>query len=179
MNTPTAARKAASRRVKKTAAKGGEGPAGATPEMVHDLDASIPYLIARAGITTGQAFSGELKQFGLSLNEWRVCASLRFRPHQRLSDLAVNTSCDASTLSRTVDGLCSRGLLVRERSPDDARAVALRLTPDGNALTERVIPLARLYERVALAGIDPQQVQLLRELLHRIYDNMATLAGRE
>lgn len=144
---------------------------------VHDLEMSVPYLIARAGMTTGLAFSAELKQFGLTLTEWRVCAALRHVPHQRLSDLAKNTSSDGSTLSRTVDGMLQKGLLVRERSADDARALALALTPEGNALAERVIPLARLYERVALAGIEPQQVELLRSLLHRIYDNMVTLGG--
>lgn len=177
MTLPSAARKTPVPRGKRAPAKRASGAAVAPQDSVHDLNASIPYLIARAGITTGQAFSGELKQFGLTLNEWRVCAALRHQPHQRLSDLAVNTACDASTLSRTVDGLLQRGLLVRERSPDDARAVALALTPEGNALTERVIPLARLYERVALAGIEPQQVELLRALLHRIYDNMATLSA--
>lgn len=151
----------------------------ASAALVHDLATSIPYLIARAGIRTGQAFAVELRQFELSLTEWRVCAALRHTPHQRLSDLAVRTSSDASTLSRTVDGLLQRGLLVRERCADDARAVALALTPEGNALTERVIPLARLYERVALAGIDSEHVELLRRLLDRIYDNMATLARAE
>jgi DNA-binding MarR family transcriptional regulator len=153
---------------------------GGTPMIgdgaVHDLETSVPYLIARAGMMTGLAFSAELKQFGLTLTEWRVCAALRHVPHQRLSDLAKNTSSDGSTLSRTVDGMLQKGLLVRERSADDARALALALTPEGNALAERVIPLARLYERVALAGIEPQQVELLRTLLHRIYDNMETLS---
>lgn len=143
----------------------------------HDLETSIPYLIARAGMMTGQSFSAELKQFGLTLTEWRVCAALRHLPHQRLADLAKNSSCDGSTLSRTVDGMLQKGLLVRERSADDARALALALTPEGNALTERIIPLARLYERVALAGIEPQQVELLRTMLRRIYDNMVTLGG--
>ncbi len=154
-------------------------PDPSAPEMAHDLVASIPYLIARAGIRTGQAFATELRQFELSLTEWRVCAALHHQPHQRLSDLAINTSSEASTLSRTVDGLLQRGLLVRERSPDDARAVALALTEEGRALTQRAIPLARLYERVALSGIDPQNVALLRQMLHRIYDNMATLARPE
>lgn len=145
------------------------------PATVHDLELSIPYLIARTGMRTGQAFSNELRQFNMSLTEWRVCAALRHRPRQRLSDLAANTSSDASTLSRTVEGMLRQGLLVRERSADDARAVALALTPEGTQLAERMLPLARLYERVLLSGIDPQQVDLLREMLNRIYANMATL----
>ena len=154
-------------------------PGSPSSALSHDLDNSIPYLIARAGVRTGQAFSVELRQFDLSLTEWRVCAALSQRSHQRLSDLALNTSSDASTLSRTVDGMIQRGLLVRERSTEDARAVALALTPLGEALTDRVIPLARLYERVALSGINPQDVDHLRTMLRRIYDNMESLVKSE
>ena len=123
----------------------------------------------------GQAFSKELKRFGLSLTEWRVCAALHHKPHQRLAELAEHTSAETSTLSRTVDGMLQRGLLLRERSGEDARALALSLTPDGDALAQRIIPLAQLYDRVALAGISAAQVDLLRDMLRRIYSNMQRL----
>jgi DNA-binding MarR family transcriptional regulator len=141
----------------------------------HDLERAIPYLLARAGMRMGQAFGKELKPFGLSLTEWRVCAALHHQPHQRLAELAAHTSAEPSTLSRTVDGLLQRGLLIRERSGDDARALALSLTPEGDALAQRIIPLAQLYDRVALSGISATQVDLLRDMLRRIYSNMETL----
>jgi DNA-binding MarR family transcriptional regulator len=123
----------------------------------------------------GQSFSKELKAFELNLTEWRVCAALHHTPHQRLSELAQHTSTEPSTLSRTVDSMMQRKLLVRDRADEDARALALSLTPEGIALTERIIPLAQLYERVALAGIPKQQVDSLKEMLRKIYDNMALL----
>lgn len=123
----------------------------------------------------GQAFSRELKQFDLSLVEWRVCVALHHKPHQRLSELASHTSSEPSTLSRTIDGLMSRGLVIRDRSGDDARALALSLTREGMALTQRIIPLAQLYERVALSGIQASQAEMLRDMLRRVYDNMAML----
>lgn len=123
----------------------------------------------------GQAFTKQLRQFELTLTEWRVCASLHKQPHQRLSTLASGTSTEPSTLSRVVEALMRRGLLLRDRSDQDGRAVALSLTPAGNALTERVIPLADVYERVAMSGFTPAQVQTIRDLLRRIYDNMAPL----
>lgn len=140
--------------------------------MSHDLQQSIPYLIARAGIRTSQAFSNEIKQFGLTLNEWRVGATLRQQPDQRLSQVAEHTSIDASTLSRLVDAMAQRGLIVREKSREDARAMALRLSAKGEAVIDKVIPLAQLYERVTLAGIPPEQVQQLRDVLTRIFANL-------
>ena len=101
----------------------------------------------------GQSFSRELKQFNLSLTEWRVCVALHHQAHQRLSELALHTSTEPSTLSRVVDGLLQRGVLVRDRSDEDARALALSLTEAGRDLTLRIIPLAQLYERVSLSGL--------------------------
>lgn len=141
----------------------------------HRLDRAIPYLVARAGERMGMAFSKELRPFKLTLNEWRACAALQGAPHQRLSDLGERIAADASTLSRVVDGLIRRGLVKRDRSTTDARALALSLTPEGVALTEKIIPLAQLYERIALAGITEQEGELLRSLLARIYDNVTLI----
>ncbi len=153
----------------------GRPPAGAGKQVVHDLENAMPFLLARAGMRMGQAFTKQLKQFELTLTEWRVCAALHHRPHQRLSTLASGTSTEPSTLSRVVEALLQRGVLIRDRSAEDGRAVALSLTPAGIALTDRVIPLADIYERVAMAGFTPAQAQTIRDLLRRIYDNMAPL----
>jgi DNA-binding MarR family transcriptional regulator len=141
----------------------------------HRLDRAIPYLVARAGERMGMAFSKELRPFKLTLNEWRACAALQGAPHQRLSDLGDRIAADPSTLSRVVDGLIKRGLVKRDRSTTDARALALSLTPEGVALTEKIIPLAQLYERIALAGISEEEAEMLRGLLARIYDNVTLI----
>ncbi|SDX39011.1 transcriptional regulator, MarR family [Variovorax sp. YR634] len=123
----------------------------------------------------GQSFSRELKQFNLSLTEWRICVALHHQPHQRLSDLALHTSTEPSTLSRTVDGLLQRGVVVRDRSDEDARALALALTEAGRDLALRIIPLAQLYERVSLSGLSFAQAESLRDMLRMVYDNLAVL----
>jgi len=150
-------------------------PADGGISIDHDLERALPYLISRAGMRMGQAFSKELKRFQLSLTEWRVCVALHHKPHQRLSELASLTSTDPSTLSRVVDGLLQRGLLVRDRSDEDGRAVALSLTDSGRDLTQRIIPLAQLYERVSLSGLSTAQADALRDMLRIVYDNLAVL----
>ena len=139
------------------------------------LEDAVPFLVARAGMRMGGAFSKQLKDFDLNLTEWRVCAALNHKPHQRLSELALQTSAEPSTLSRLVEGLMQRKLLVRDRSGEDARALALSLTPAGVELTRRIVPLAQLYERVALAGISKAQAESLKQMLRQLYDNMNIL----
>lgn len=149
--------------------------ANAGKETQLDLERAIPYLLARAGSRMGQSFSRELRQFELSLTDWRVCVALHHQPRQRLSDLSLHTSTEPSTLSRVVDGLLQRGLVVRGRSGKDARALALSLTPAGHDLTLRIIPLAQLYERVSLGGLTHAQAESLRDMLRLLYDNLAAL----
>lgn len=169
VNSPRGgARKAAAKRTRAPLAQAREVPP-------HRLERALPYLVARAGERMGMAFSKELRPFKLTLNEWRACAALQGAPHQRLSDLGDRIAADPSTLSRVVDGLMKRGLIKRDRSSTDARALALSLTPEGVALTEKIIPLAQLYERIALAGISEEEGELLRGLLARIYDNVTLI----
>ena len=142
----------------------------------HDLEKAVPFLLARAGARMGNAFAKALKPFGISLSEWRVCASLQYTPGQALSELAAHIASDLSALSRIVDRLVVLDLVVRERCDADGRAVRLALSPIGEALTREIIPLARHYEEVALAGFTATEVKALRAMLLRLYSNATPLA---
>jgi DNA-binding MarR family transcriptional regulator len=52
--------------------------------------------------------------------------------------IAARLFCDASNVTGLVDRLESRGLVVREPSPDDRRVKLVSLTSDGVALRERM-----------------------------------------
>ena len=142
----------------------------------HDIEKAIPFLVARAGARMGNGFSRALKPFGISLSEWRVCASLDHTPHQALSELAAHTSTDLSALSRIIDRLAALGLVVRERCDADGRAVRMTLTPQGQALTHDIVPLAQHYEAVALSDFSAAEIKALRAMLLRLYANASPLA---
>ncbi|WP_133648708.1 MarR family winged helix-turn-helix transcriptional regulator [Paraburkholderia flava] len=142
----------------------------------HDLEKAVPYLVARTGSRMGGAFAKALKPYGLSLSEWRVCASLGHTPHQRLSELVVRACVDMSTLSRIVDRLIAQKLVSRERSDEDGRAIRLSLTAAGAKLAREIVPLAKHYEDVALGCFTKAEVDVLRKLLNRLYDNAEPLA---
>jgi DNA-binding MarR family transcriptional regulator len=142
----------------------------------HHLGQAIPYLLASTGARMGNAFAKRLKPFGLSLSEWRVCASLQQLPDQTLSELAENTSSDLSAMSRIVDRLVALELVERHRNENDGRAVRIELTTSGRALTRKITPLARQYEAIALSDFAPEEVDQLRDFLTRIYRNATPLA---
>ena len=145
-----------------------------------DLGRYLPYLINRAGVRLAVAFGRELKRHGVVVQEWRVLAALAAHGAQRLSDLAALTSIDLSTLSRMVGrmvrgGLVARGRVDRGRG-GDRREVRVRLTARGRQTTRGIIPVARHYEKVALAGCSPAEARTLKRLLVRVYANLDRLS---
>jgi len=67
----------------------------------------------------------------------------------RMADLHRILHVKKSTTTRLVNPLINQGLLRREKTDGDARAVTLELTPQGQAVREKVLRcLARFFRRV-------------------------------
>jgi len=139
------------------------------------LDSYLPYLLNRAGARIATAFNDEVRPLGATLQIWRVLAALREQDGRRMGDLSRTISIEVSTLTRVVDNMEKSGLVERRRDRADARAVALHVTPKGKKLTQRILPIAERYERVALKGLTPREANVLKKALRRLYDNIDEL----
>jgi MarR family transcriptional regulator, organic hydroperoxide resistance regulator len=142
---------------------------------VFELGLYLPYLINRAGVRLAVSFGRELKPLGVGVQEWRVLAALAAHGPQRLSDLAALTSIDLSTLSRLVGRMTRTKLVGRGRVNGDRREVRVALTSKGKRITARIIPKARHYERLALAGLSAAEARALKQMLVRVYSNLDRL----
>ncbi len=138
-----------------------------------DLGDYLPYLANRVGNIIADRFGASaLSRHGLSIAMWRVMAVLAANGSQRQIDLADLTSIDSSTLSRMVTRLVRMRLVTRTRSTKSNREVAVELSPKGKALVAELIPIARDYEAVAIAGLSREELDVLKSSLRRIYANM-------
>jgi MarR family transcriptional regulator, organic hydroperoxide resistance regulator len=147
-----------------------------------DLGDYLPYLANRVGnIIADQFGATSLSPHGLSIAMWRVMAVLAANGSQRQTDLAELTSIDSSTLSRMVTRLVRMRLVTRSRSTKSNREVAVELSAKGKALVAELIPIARDYEAIAIAGLSREELDVLKSCLRRIYANMKsrTASSRE
>ena len=130
------------------------------PPAKVDLGDYLPYLVNRVGTIIAEQFGADaLARHGLSIAEWRVLAVLASNGGQRQIDLADLTSIEASTLSRLVTRLMRMGLVTRTRSANSNREVVVKLSPKGQTLVARLIPIARDYEAAAIAGISASELR--------------------
>ena len=98
----------------------------------------------------------------LSLANFRVLAAIG-SGDERASRVGRNLALGKPTVSATVDSLCQRGLVSRSSVGDDHRAVALRLTVEGQAVLDRVE--RAMVERIAdLAARTPDGPRLMEAL---------------
>ncbi len=147
-----------------------------------DLGDYLPYLVNRVGTIIADQFGAEaLAPHRLSIAMWRVMAALAAKGGQRQIDIVDLTSIDASTLSRLVTRLVRMGLVLRTRSANSNREVAVELSAKGTALVVRLVPIALAYEQAAIAGLSREETLVLKRCLRRVYGNMksrsATLAA--
>jgi DNA-binding MarR family transcriptional regulator len=138
------------------------------------LESYLPYLVNRVGVALVERYSLEaLKARRLTIDMWRVLAALAENDGQRQIDLATATSIETSTVSRLVTSLVHLKLVTRGRSRTSSREVVVALTAKGRAMVKKLVPVALGLERAAAAGISAREMKLLKNLLRRIYRNLA------
>lgn len=140
--------------------------------MNHEFVNSLPFHLNRVGVRLAELFSKQLSEHGLTVPMYRVLAVLRQEGAKTLTELSLLTTVELSTLSRLTGGLVKRGLILRTRPENNGRIVQIELTPAGEALIARVMPIAIHYEKVATVGLSGPEVATLKDLLLRIYDNL-------
>jgi MarR family transcriptional regulator, organic hydroperoxide resistance regulator len=64
------------------------------------------------------------------------------------------------------------GLVTRSRSEKSSREVVVALSPKGRALVQRLIPIAKLLEQRASAGLSAKELAVVKQLLTRMYGNL-------
>jgi DNA-binding MarR family transcriptional regulator len=150
------------------------GPLAVNDRARLDLSNYLPYLLNRVGFAMVESFTANaLNANDLSIAMWRVLAALSNRGDLRQIDLVDMTSIDASTMSRLVTRLARMGLVVRQRSKTSSREVVVGLAPKGNALVQRIIPIAHALEEAAVAGLPAKDLAVAKRALRHFYDNLS------
>ncbi len=89
--------------------------------------------LVQASFTVMALLSRAAAEHDLSLTQLRVLAILRDR-QPTMAELATHLGLERSSVSGLIDRAVSRGLVRRDASNEDGRAVLVSLTPDGQCL---------------------------------------------
>jgi DNA-binding MarR family transcriptional regulator len=139
-----------------------------------DLFRFVPFRLNRLAAEVSSALSAEYAaRYGLDIPEWRVLATLGFR-HDACSAqyIAQCTRTHKSTNSRAVTSLMKREIVERVENEDDRREFRLRLTRNGAALYEELIPRLLRREQEILSCLSAQERRDFARLLGKIEEGL-------
>lgn len=89
----------------------------------------------------------ELDEFELTIEQWRVMSALHEEPGLPMTTLAETAVLPAASLTRHVDKLVERGLVLRRVHPADKRRIVTALSPVGATVAARLRAAERSVER--------------------------------
>lgn len=135
------------------------------------LDESIGFLINQTGRRITQVLNHYFVPHDVTTEQWSVLARLCEEDGISQKELAARVSKDQTNVTRILDQLQRKGLVVRKANPDDRRSFLPSVTPEGQAMYERIAPLEEKTIALAMEGLQPDEVAKLKELLQRIADN--------
>jgi MarR family transcriptional regulator, temperature-dependent positive regulator of motility len=115
------------------------------------LAESPSHLMHRALQLALDIYSEELGSDGPTQRQFAVMEAVSVKEGLTQTDLVKATGIDRSTLADLVARMTTKGLLTRERSALDARAKAVRLSPEGQNLLESTRPRVEAADRRIMA----------------------------
>jgi len=133
------------------------------------LNDFLPYrLVVLADLVSKVASRIYADRFDLTRPEWRIIASLSELGPVSATEICAHSTQDKMTVSRAVASLEERGLLRRHDDTHDRRNKILELTPHGQALYRKIVPLILAREAFLLESFTPDERTELARLLEAL-----------
>lgn len=125
--------------------------------------------------------SGSMAQkrlFNLSENQWRIMTQLGTFAPLSLNGLAERLVQDRGQVSRAVKGLVERGLVAQTRKPGGPE-LDICLSPEGDALHERMVEWVIERDKKLTDGMDPDELAIARDVVERMIVQARTMVDQE
>jgi DNA-binding MarR family transcriptional regulator len=134
---------------------------------------SVGYLIKRSHSLTHDILEPLLEAQGFSVIQYVMLAWLRDGIAISPTTFCTMYRHDTGAVTRVIDQLAERGLLVRvRRDSGDRRKIELELTAAGREAVERLIPLVVDKLNMALGEFSTAEFEELRRLLIKLNATM-------
>ena len=137
---------------------------------------TLPFEIAETAHALRKAFDRRAVGMGVTRAQWKVLFRLERQPGMRQIELADMLDIEPITLSRIIDRLEEAELVERVADPADRRAWRLHVTVRAQPLVEKLRAVADGMTVEAFAGIDPEHIEITRQVLGRVRENASRAA---
>lgn len=132
------------------------------------------FITGKASIAIARRLQKRFNQAGLNITieQWSVLCQLWKHDGSSQQELCNRTFRDKPSITRLVDNLEKLQLVKRVASESDRRINLVYLTRHGVKLEQQTMELAEETLNDALAGISAENINLCKEILQKVYENV-------
>lgn len=140
--------------------------------LEHDLDESIGVWITFAADAYRKALTDEVAPHGFTFRQCQVLGYLAYEGPLAQNELAERMRVEPPTLVGILDRMERDGWICREACPDDRRKKIIRPTAAAEPVWQTILQCGRSVRARASAGLSPDQLEQLREMLEIVQANL-------
>lgn len=130
--------------------------------------------VLRTAAVLEHRLSEALKPYGITHTQYNVLRILRGAGTTGLCgrEVAERLVSKVPDISRLLDRMEEMQLVDRERDPADRRHVTARISRQGLRVLDQTTPQLEAIERTRFAGLEPERVKFLIEVLAQIRERL-------
>lgn len=132
---------------------------------------SVGYLMRKVMTSIRTQADAQLALHDLTYAQWLPLFKISRCDTTTVASLARDLETDPASMTRALDRMEAKGLVVRERSTTDRRVVQLALTPEGTTVAAQVPPVLADVLNGHLSDFTQDEWQLLLSMLRRMLAN--------
>jgi len=127
-----------------------------------------------AATAVARRLQKNFRQAGLeiTIEQWSVLYHLWKQDGLSQQELGTRTFRDKASITRLIDNLEKQGLVTRVASSTDRRINLVCLTETAKPLQEQTYHLANDTMHEALQNITKEEIETVRNVLQKVYDNL-------
>ncbi len=141
--------------------------------MESEQGKGLGYLLERTTRLVKLSYSQAFKSHGFDITpeQWVVIEQLYYNNGQSQNDLASFSFKDAPTISRIIDLLVKKGVVIREKGNQDKRARNVLLTASGQKLVESMEPLVSELRSRGWKNLSQNDFDDFVRIIDQVFDN--------
>ena len=141
-------------------------------QAIPPSDDSVGYVVRDVHRAFSRSLQAKIAAHGVSMGQWFFLRALWDEDGLTQRELSQRVGMMEPTTVTALNSMERRGLVERVRNPHDRRKVNIYLTPKGRSLREVLLPCAAEVSDLATRGIEPADLALAIDLLHRMIINL-------
>lgn len=133
------------------------------------------FITGKATTAIARKLQRNFKQTGIeiTIEQWSVLYHLWKEDGQSQQQLCEATFRDKPSITRLVDNLEKAGMVKRVAAQNDRRINLIFLTNDAKELQDKTMQVANQTLNEALQGVPLENIEIAKEVLHKVYDNLS------